>query len=296
MTKISYQNLQWVDLVQPMKEELEELKQEFHFHALDLADVLTRTQRSKIEKYKNYIFIVLLFPVFNRKTRAIESSEVDFFLGENFLVTCHQGNLPPLLDTVSLCTASQEAKEKCLLGKPEMLLYTLLNKLFLYCYPILDHVNLDIGEIEKKIFAGQERKTVAKILIIRRNITDMRRIMQAHKNTLKKLSKNNIAEENIPYFDSLIDYTKEIWDLLEACKESIEALQQTNESLISFKLRDVIRILTIISVVFIPANFITFIFGINAQNIPFQDFWIILILAVLASLLMFVILHRKKWL
>lgn len=296
MTKISHKNLQWIDLIKPSREELKKLRGDFNFHELDIGEVLSRTQRAKIEKYKSYIFIVLLFPIFNRKTRAIESSEIDFFVGENFLVTCHHGNLPPLLDIVSLCSASEEAKEKCLIGKPQMLLYNLLNKLFLYCYPILDHVNLDIAEIEKKIFSGQERQTVAEILMIRRNITDMRRIMQAHKNTLKKLSKDGIAEEDAPYFDSLIDYAKEIWDLLEACKESIEALQQTNESLISFKLRDVIRILTIISVIFIPANFIAFIFGVNTTNAPAHDFWVILLIAVIASVLMFVLLRRKKWL
>ena len=132
----------------------------------------------------------------------------------------------------------------------QYILYNILNKLYQYCFPILDHVSIDILNSKKQIFMGKEKEMLEKILVIRRNITDMRKIMQSHKITLDKFLKNNIKinKQYLEYYDHLIDDTKEIWDQLEAYKESIEALQDANESLISYKLNKVMKILTVISV------------------------------------------------
>ncbi len=305
--EISHQNIRWINITKPNKENSKYLQKEFNFNALDLEDVLASTQRSKVDKYENYTFMILLFPVYNRKTQSIESSEVDVFLGKDFLVTIHRGNLPPLVDLFELCQSSTQACEQAFRGSSELLLYSLLKKLFLYTYPMLDHVSLDIADIEKKIFKGQERQMTKTIMSTRHNVIDMRKIMQAHKNTLIKLKKDHKEEglyavdrKHFDYYDDIIDYTKEIWDQLENFKEAIETVQSTNESLISFRLNDVMKILTIFSVLFLPPTLVGTIFGMNAKMMPFVDhplgFYAMLGISGISTLIFLVFIWKKRWL
>lgn len=302
--EIRHNNLAWVDIAHPDKESNEFLAKTFKFHPLDLEDVISPTQRSKIDKYKNYVFLILIFPVYNRANKEIEPSEVDLFLGKDFLVTMHRGNLPPLIDLFQICQANEQARETTMSSSPEMLLYNIIRKLHLYCYPMLDHIALDITSIKKRIFAENEREMVKNILEIRRNITDFRKTMDAHDAVIKRLMKKNtdvyqIENKNIIYFEDLTEYINEIWDQLESFKEFIEALQQTNESLISFKLNNVMKTLTLISVIILPATFVTSLFSVNADHVPIIgqdfDFWIILALTLSASILLVAFIWRKKW-
>lgn len=301
---IKFNREKWVDVESPDQEDLDKLRQEFDFHPLDLEDVVHPTQRSKIDKYKDYFFLILMFPVYNRQTKEIDPTEVDFFVSKDFVVTIHRGDLPPLKDLFQLCQANQSARENTFGDSTDMLLYNVLKKLHLYIYPMLDHVSLDIADIKKQIFAGEEKKMVKQILEIRRNITDFRKIMDAHEATISRLLKKgtgvyHVDDKYRDYFDDLIDYTKEIWDQLGTFKEAIEALHETNESLISFRLNDVMKILTIFSVVLLPATVITSLFGINARSMPLAShpngFWAILGITLLASATTLAYIWRRHW-
>ncbi len=304
--EINHQDIRWIDITKPNKENSKFLTKEFNFNALDLEDVLASTQRSKVDKYENYVFMILLFPVYNRKTQSIESSEVDIFMSKDFIITIHRGNLPPIIELFKDCLSNPEIREQTFRGSSELLLYSILKKLFLYTYPMLDHVSLDIADIEKKIFKGQERQMTETIMSTRHNVIDMRKIMQAHKNTLTKLKKDHkeeglyaVERKHFDYYDDLIDYSKEIWDQLENFKEAIETVQQTNESLISFRLNDVMKILTIFSVLFLPPTLIGTIFGMNAKMMPFVNhplgFYIMLSVSAISTLIFLVFIWKKRW-
>ncbi|MFH0818936.1 MAG: magnesium transporter CorA family protein [Patescibacteria group bacterium] len=306
--EIAFNGMRWIDIKYPGREEINYLRTTFNVHPLDLEDILAPTQRSKIDKYPNYIFFILLFPVYNRKTREIESSELDIFFNDDYVITIHRGDLPPLIDLFQLCQLSDQARENIFRNSTQLMLYDILNKLFLYCYPILDHISLDIQNIKKQIFAGNEKRMVAEILIIRRNITDLRKIMQSHNATLQRLMKNSLEHESktyrikkelADYYDNLLEYSQEIWGQLETFKEVIEALQQTNESLISFKLNNVMKVLTLISVIMLPATFVASLFGVNAEHMPFvgmpHDFTLIALVTFLAAIIMMIFIWRRRW-
>ncbi len=302
---VKYKGISWINVVKPTNEEIEYLSKNYKFHPLDLKDCLSPSQRPNLDKYMDYMFMILLFPVFNRKTRAIMASEVDFFIGDSYLITVHQDNLPPLVDLFELCSVNDEAKDKYFRDGIEKLLYTILNSLFLYCYPMLDHINMDVTELEKKIFAGLEKKMVREILITHRNITNFRKIMQTHKNVLKKLidsrDNNKFTLNGLRvYFEELIEDTKDIWDTLQGFKEVIESLQKTNESLISFRINDIIKTLTIISVLALPITLVASVFGMNAKYTPFigqpNDFWILISISLGVGLCLFWIFYYKKML
>ena len=305
--KIQFANFIWLNLENPEEKDAAQLGQKYGFHPLDLADCLTQNHRTKIDIYQKYAFLVFLFPVYNEKTREIFGGELDIFIGQDFLITVHRGELKVFNDFFNIFRVSHDAREKYQDKSPEKLLYELLNRLFLYCFPMVDHLIMDSDRIEKAIFAAHERKMVSEILIIRRNITDFRKIMQVHKNVLKKAVVNfkenpiYVMKKTDVYFESLVDFSKEIWDAMDNLKERIEALQQTNESQISFRLSDIMRILTIISVITFPITLIATVFGMNTTHaMPFVDnprgFWYVigLMLAIIATMLG--IFKKQKWL
>jgi len=303
--KIKFQNFTWVDMENPKEHDINHLREEFQFHPLDLQECLKPSHRSEIDIYDNYIFLVLLFPLYNRTSREITGGEIKFFITKDYLITIHHGEFQTLGEFFKFFELGPSLRSKFKEESPEQLLYEILNKLFLYCFPMVDHLIIDCDVIEKAIFSGKEQQMVSEILVIRRNITDFRKIMQVHKNALKKLIsqlKDNtvfVMKKTDVYYENLIDYTKEIWDTLENLKERIEALQDTNESQISFRLSTIMKTLTIISVITFPLTLFATVFSMSFINMPLHanpnGFWIIIgTMAVLAGTMLGVF-KMKKW-
>lgn len=297
----------WINIVNARKKEIDYLKRKFKFHDLDLRDSFASqyAQRPKFHQGNGYAFLIMQFPVYNPKTRNVEPEEIDFFIGKDYLISVHKNDLPPMVELTNLCLSDEFYREQYLSGGNAGLLYELINQLQEYCYPMLDHLSLDIKSIEKNIFAGHERRMVTEILYVKRNILNFRKIMEAHKNVIQKISREKIkyfpAEKLKLYYNDLIENTKSIWETLEGQKQTIEALEDTNSSLLTFKTNDIMRILTIFSVVVFPLTLLAGIFGMNTVNgMPFMHspngFWFIMALMAGCSIIMFVFFKRKKWL
>lgn len=302
--QIKTEKFSWIDVSRCSSEEMKYLEKNFGFHPLHLNDCLSPIQRPKLDVTDTYIFMVLLFPVYNRKTRKITSSEVDFFINADCLVVVHRNELTPLINFFNLCKINQSQREKYFNDNPSALIHELLNRLFSHCVPILDVLNLNINSIEEHIFQGFEKKMVNEILIAKTNIVNFRKIMQAHRMVLSKLLKKSdvffSTGEYKMYFDELLETTEDIWENLGNLNQSIEATEKTNNALISFRLNDVIKILTTISVIILPVSLIAAIFGMNLQFMPLIDnpfsFWVIIGLMIATFLSLLVFFKKKKWL
>jgi len=305
--KIEFKNFSWINITNPDEKTMNQIREEYDFHPLDIADCLSMSHRSKVDAYPTYTFVVLLFPIYDRKTREIKAAELDMFIGDRFLITVENGNFDIFSAFFNRFKLSSHIREEYSDKSPEKLVYKFLSKLFMYVFPMVDHITGDCDKIEETIFSGKEKKMISEILIIRRNVTDFRKIMQAHKNVLKKmvyaLKENSIyvMKKTDVYFESLIDYTKEIWDMLENLKERIEALQQTNESQISFKLSDIMKTLTVISVITFPVTLLATVFGMNTlKAMPFVNnphgFWYVTGIMIVIVVSMLMIFKKKKWL
>jgi len=303
---IKSRKLSWLNIIKASEKEISYLKKKFKFNHFDLNDAYAHkhAQRPKIFFRPNYIFIVLLFPVYNRKTREIKPAEVDIFITKDHLITIHYNQLAPLKNFFESCQKNKAEKDLYLNETPGMLLYEILDRLYVSIFPMLDHISLNINFIEKNIFSGKERQMVKEILIIKRNIVYFRKIMQVHKNILKKIIMQksfllNSKEKNIIFYNDLVDYVKNIWDLLENYQQTINALEDTNNAMATFKLNDIMKTLTIFSVIVLPLTLTAAIFGMNVVNMPIAgtplDFWKIIIIMICAVILMFAYFKRKKW-
>lgn len=303
--QINFKNIIWMDFINPKEHDINHLRENFNFHPLNIQDCMRDSHRSEINMYDDYIFLIVLFPVYNRTTREISHGEIKFFITKTHLITIHHRDFPVMDEFFKILELGPAIRAKFSDETPEQLLFEILNKLFLYCFPMVDHLIIDCDVIEKAIFSGKEKQMVSEILLIRRNITDFRKIMQVHKSILKRLILTfkinpifNMKRSDV-YFENLIDYSKEIWDTLENLKERIEALQDTNESQISFRLSTIMKTLTIISVITFPLTLFATLFSMSITSIPLQHnpyaFWIIICTQLLVAGGMLWIFKNKKW-
>ena len=304
--EIQPKSIRWVDVINATPKELETLKGRFGFLPLHLKDFASKGQRPKLDETPGYLFLVLLFPVYDRKAREIVPSEIDFAIGSDYVLTVHDGKLRGLTELFDLIEVNGPQRNDLLNGGPVGLLLRSLERLLAACYPMLDHISLDLKTIEKKIFRGEERRMVSEILISRRNITDFRRIMQAHKNTLKKLItalrlRGRIQKPNQQLsFEQLIDNAKEIWEQLEGHRETVEALYGTNESLISYQLSTVMKNFTTLSVMIFAMTLVATLFAIGVSGTPFlglrNAFWYIVGLELILAGSLYYTFKHKRWL
>ncbi len=304
---IKTKKLTWLNIVNASDKEITGLKKKFKFDQLDLNDSYAHkhAQRPKLNIRPNYLFLVLLFPVYNRKTREIAPAEIDIFITKNYLVTIHYNQILPLRDFFNTCLQNKKFAEGYFFQGSLMSLYEILDRLYVSLFPMLDHISIDINNIEKNIFGGKERQMVYETLVVKRNIVYFRKIMQAHKGILKKfINKKTLITDNSPqktslYFDDLLDHTKNIWDILENYQQTIDGLEDTNTALVSFKLNDIMRTLTIFSVIVFPLTLMAAIFGMNVNYMPISgsdlDFWKIIGIMAIASMCMFLYFKHKKW-
>lgn len=280
------EHVRWIDLVQPSEADIVALGQEFGFHPLDLEDCRKRGQRQKVERYHDYLFMVLLVPVYNRASRMMETGEVDFFVGHGYVVTVQDRRLAPLNVLFESVQQNRSAGQP-FAGSAPHLLREMIDRTVVSLYPMLDHISVDIRTAEREIFAGHEKHMVEEVAMLRRNITDFRRTVQSHKNTVKRLVEflhlNGLTKhDDRPEFEQTIDRTKEIWDLLESYRESIDTIHDTNASLISYKLNEIMRAFTVMSVMIFFMTLVATVFAANKAGTPFLNgpsaFWVFLLI------------------
>jgi len=303
---IKSNQLSWLNIINASDKDIDYLRKKFKFNELDLADSSAHkhAQRPKLDIRSNYFFMVIIFPFYNRKTREITPSEIDIFITQDHIITIHYNQLTPLKEFFALCTDNKSERETYLNSMPDMLLYEILEKLYDSLFPMLDHLSLDINNIEKNIFAGRERQMVNEILVVKRNIVYFKKIMQIHRAILMKLASTNMTffrgqEKSELFYHDLVDHVENIWDTLTNYQQTIDALEDTNSALVTFKLNDIMRTLTIFSVIVFPLTLMAAIFGMNVSHMPFAgsefDFWKIITVMALASLGMFLYFRHKKW-
>ena len=203
INEIRAKNIRWIDVTNIQKNdspEIKYLKKNFNFHPINLEDCIINGQRPKIDIYKDYLFLVMLYPIYNRRTGEITAAEIDFFINKHYIITIHDSKLETVVSHFNHLKKRQNSHEKneFLSNNVMIVVYEILNKLVNHCFPMLDHISLDIHKTEKLIFRGREKDMVGKILASRRNVANFRRSMQAHKNILKKLEQ---ANRQLNFFD-----------------------------------------------------------------------------------------------
>ena len=273
--ELTANGLTWVHLDAPTVEEATALQERFGWHPLDLEDVLSKRQRPKVDEYtdEGYLFAVLHFPVYDKNVQRLNAAELDAFIGHDYLVTLPNVELLPVTRLFRRCE-EDEALRNQLFGKGSgYLLYHVLDDLFDYCFPILDKIGHKLDSIEDDIDDERFDEVVRDISKAKQEIISYRKIIKPQRPTLRLLERyveRFLPQELELYFDDIVDASERILDLLDNYKEVVEALEDTNESAINHRQNDILRVLTVVSVILLPLTLVTGIFGMNVHFPGFE--------------------------
>ena len=279
------------------------MQQKYGFHELDIEDCLSEHERPKVEEYDDYLFLVFHIPYLSKKSGRVLKEEVNIFVGQNFLITLHQGQIP-ILDTLwKELKESRKRRHEYLEHGTGFFLYELMNHFFDGVFPRVDSMTKQIRRLEDELFEREDEVDLLRaIMILKRNIITMRSILLPQRTliaTLEHKNKKFVSDELALYFDDILDAIERQWAILENNKEMIDALQDTHESWLSHKTNEVIRILTIFSVVMLPLTFITGFYGMNIA-LPFDGHeatYVGIAVGMLVLVgLMLAFFSKKRWL
>ena len=263
---VTYGKVTWTNIEKPSPEDIEVLRRNYSFHPLDLEDCLSKIERPKIDEYEDYLFIVMHFPVYDSDEHVSRPSEVDFFIGAGYLITAHDGILKPIYQLFDDCQRYERTRAKHMGRGASRLLYSVIEALVDYCFPVLDKVDSNIHDIEEEVFTEDMRRVVQDISIVRRDIIALRRIIRPQIAIVANLEQKDrpfIREELDVYFGDIVDHLNKARDILEDHREVIEGLSETSDSVISYRINERMRILAIISVVMLPMTLLSGIYGMN---------------------------------
>lgn len=295
--------LTWIDIKGPTPPDLEYLKANFDLHLLVLKEIMPQIDYPKIENYGDYLFLVIFYPFFDKETSSTIPFELDIIVGKNFLITNHYRDIVPLSALFHDCNLYPEKMEQfCDEGTGE-LLYRIINEILQACFPKISHIKQNIDEIEKIIFKKENKKAINKIADIKRDIIGFERILEPQKLVLQNLiqeSEKFFSKRLLPYFHNLTNTFNQVKSLIETNEKTLSALELTNQSLIDNRTSEIVKALTIFSILLYPFAFFSDIFSMNGQFLNWtanpSDFWKVYSLMALGVLVIFLVFKRKKWL
>lgn len=287
--EVVHGDLRWINIEHPRSADRAWLEERFDFHPLAYEDVFSRNQRPKLDEFPDHIFAVLHFPRFDSTLGRLAAAELDAFVGPGFLITMPNEPIDPLTYLFERCRQSEEVREDLFSRGSGYLFYRVADACVDAGFPMLRKIGAKLDHLEDQIFGGMSSESVRDISNAKQEIINFRKIVRPQRTVFRDLESSShptVSAELEIYFDDLEDASERIWQMLDGYKETIEALEATNESILSHRLNDVLRILTVLTVIFLPPTLVAGIMGMNV-GIPGEGteigFWAVI--AVVGTML-----------
>jgi magnesium transporter len=291
----------WLDLQNPAEEELVRLGKEFHLHPLAIEDASHEHQRPKVEEYEQFYFVVFYTVSLNKEKQEVNTSEIDMFLGENYLITVHDKALHELDEVEQRWTRNVKQLEWGI----GVLLYTMLDAIVDRYFPIVDELVDQVEELEDHLFARDIRENpfTQQLLQLKKQFLTLRRIATPERDVLNVLTNRDnplFDEHTAIYFRDVYDHITRLADTVDLYRDQVSTTMDANLSLASNDLNKVMRTLTAASIILMVDSLLAGIWGMNFVNIPelhlqYGYFGALALMAVLSISLIFFFKYLK-WL
>lgn len=303
ISRYKYKDLVWLDVLSPTPEEVRLLMDEFNIHPLVAEELLVPTLRSKVDLYHDFIYLILHFPTISHKHDGGRDQEIDFIIGNKFIITAHYDFVDQLHEF------SKEFEVNSILEKSNIgdhsgfILFYILKDLYKMLDGELEHISHDFNEIQAKIFSGNERDMVNSISHLNRDLLNFKQILRPHKEVLESFEIAGTKFFGVDfsyYLHTIVGEFYKISSILDGHRETLLDLRDTNDSLLTTKTNDIMKLLTVMSFTMLPLSFVAAIFGMNATDMPIigkpNDFWILLGAMVIAGIFLAGFFRFRKWL
>ncbi|HLL89221.1 MAG TPA: magnesium/cobalt transporter CorA [Tepidisphaeraceae bacterium] len=298
----------WVDIDKPTDEEYGLLDDVFGFHPLAIEDSIQYSQRPKIESYRHvgstctqgYFYMVIHGPDLDSFREKVRTKELDMFVSERFLVTIHEERMSSIAEV----RARAEADAELVLDIGiDRLLHNILDRIVDHYVPILEHFQEEIDELEELAITEPTPDVLHRIAAQKRELLNFRRIIAPQRDVIAQLTRGDvpfIREATRVYLRDVLDHLVRAVELIELYRDVIVGARDIYMSSVSNNLNQVMKTLTVITVIALPLNIITGFFGMNFDNLPGIHtqwaFWITLTLMVIAIAVVIAVLRTRRWL
>lgn len=289
--------IRWIDLSQQDVPQLSLLAQRFGFHPLTIEDCLHFNQRSKLEAYEGYLFLVI--HGFELEIESCEGAplELHLFVGRDFLVTVHQEAIP----SMEAVWNRMHHDEKLLRRGPDFACYLLADAIADAYFPMLDEVTVKVDDIEDRILDDHDDVGLEELLKLKRLLVQLRKFISPQRDVLALLAKRGegwVSEQTAIYFRDVYDHMLRVHENVESARDLLGSALDAYLWSASQRTNEIMKRLTLLSAVFLPLTFITGFFGQNFSHLPFSDdrlMGLMLASCVIIPTGMLLYFLRSKW-
>lgn len=305
LKEIKIAGFTWVHITHPTEIAVKQLARQFPFlHEIDLKEILPPIQRPKLAERENHLFMILLYPMYDRTTRKIHAVEIDFFIGKDFLITASSENFSPITDFFNRKKKEGGVKESLNFATPAALLFELLKRLEHYCLPMTIHISNDIDRVENDVFLTTRKKeTIDEVLRVKINIVNFKKSMNRHGRVLGHLAARlHKLEPAFPqeFLKGLMEDTEDLWMMLENYQDTVNAIHESQLSLLNFQSNAIMQIFTIFTTIIFSLELVIGVLGLafdSSLSISRAPLGFLAAMAGLAvvGLAMLLFFRRKSW-
>ena len=291
----------WISLEKASREEVTTvLENGFHFHPLAIEDCLSvGYQIPKVDDYVNYIFIIFQAILADDRLEDLQTVELDLFLGENYLVTCHT---EPVMPVISNIWQRIERDSRIYSHGPDFFCHAILDGIVDDYLPLIDQMESEIDWIEDAVVARPAPQTLEKLLSEKHSVMSLRRIISPQREVINRLARDEfpqIQPYSRVYFRDVYDHLIRVQDLTDELRDVISGSMDIYLNSTSLRLNEVIKALTIVSTIFLPLSFVAGVFGMNFKYMPGieapQSFLVISLVFLAIALGMLVFFRHRRW-
>jgi magnesium transporter len=289
----------WVDLEQPTAEETRILSELFHFHELSIEDAISEIHHPKVESYGDYLYVILHGIDFKAREHLFQTHDIDFFLGSNYLVTVHQGISRSIGQVGDICSRNA----RVLRDGPVALMHRIVDTMVDNYRPEVDKLHARLDRLEKEVFQKPDASLGRQILNFKRDVASLRRVVLPQRDVVGRLARREFPaiSESLSYrFRDVYDHLVRLADEAVFFQDRITSLLEAHLSTVSNQLNGVMKVLTVISTIFMPLTVLASMFGMNVglPRLPGGDaaqFWWLLALMLTISGVMLLFFRRRGW-
>jgi magnesium transporter len=292
-------NLVWMDIQDPGQAEIAMLMEEFGFHPLALDDVVTGVQRPKVDEYRGYVFLVVFGVRAGSEPGSFETTELDLFIGRNYLVTCHRRAAPQLEEALRRWTGGGEMLREGV----GFLVYAVMDALIDAYFPVVHDIEEQLDQIELEIFTEADEPVPQKLLALKRDLFTLRRLAQPLREvfgTFIRPDQALFSSNTTVYFQNVYDRVLRILDVVDAERDMVGSALEAHLTVISTRLNVTMKTLTVVSVVLGTGAAVFGAWGMNVPGLPWADhpagFWFVVVgmIALISGALLMA--RKRRWL
>lgn len=293
--------LLWIDIEHPEESDLAWLSNTFHFHPLALEDVRNQQQRAKIDRYDRYYFFVLRAIDYHPKARRVDSSQVDIFIGGNYLVTIHRAHLPALDHVRQRWTQARLQNESA-----AFLFYLMTDILVDEYFPVIDVIGDKIDTLDTQIFTANDPAALESIFKLRRNLLSIRKILAPLRDAFNELIRSEEGgtifpiEQTRVFFSDVYDHILRLTDFVDTYRDMLSSSLDAYQSAQSNRLNENMQRLTVAATILATSTLVTGFYGMNLRGVGINSSWpygglLVLVLLVLVTFVEIYIFRRRGW-